>query len=248
MKVMSNGAAASAAEGREPLPSNLDKYRFNGARSRRIIPSPAIICKCSVCIYGLLESGKYLTHYKLVLRMLMRGRPRCLQLAYIWRVTRKRLQIELGPSEQVAFERIRGLGDNDAETGRRAIALLGRLAGAIEDGFTIVAVPADEARFADAAPELTGAIAPERRYRHLVRLSHPWRRQLSFKGRRLTVGQLIGQMTANGMNVETAATEFDLSAEAIFEAIEYAAHNRELLAAEAAEERRRVESSLASSA
>ncbi len=70
----------------------------------------------------------------------------------------------------MAFERIRGLGDNDAEVGRRAISLVARLADAIGDGFTIAAIPADAARFADATPELTNAVAPERRYRHLVRV------------------------------------------------------------------------------
>lgn len=66
-----------------------------------------------------------------------------LRLEYDWRLVRKRLQIELGPAEQVAFERIRGLGSNDAEIGRRALTLLARLP--------------------DVAPELTNAVAPERR-------------------------------------------------------------------------------------
>ncbi|MHB8181705.1 MAG: hypothetical protein ACYDDR_12910, partial [Acidithiobacillus ferrivorans] len=153
---------------------------------------------------------------------------------------RKRLQVDLGPSERLAFERIRGLGGNDAEVGRRAVVLLARLAAAIEEGFMIAAVPPEESRFADAAPELTSAVAPERRYRYLVRVRHPWRRQLSLKGRRLTVGQLVAQMEANAMDLETAAREFDLAPEAVAEALDYAQRNAELLAAEAAEERRCV--------
>lgn len=158
---------------------------------------------------------------------------------------RKRLQIDLGPSEILAFERIRGLGRNDAEAGRRAIALLARLADSVEDGFTIAAVPPDEFRFPDAAPELTSAVAPERRYKHLVRVRHPWRRQLSLKGRRLTVGQLVWQMRANDLSVEKAAREFDLPVDAVGEAVEYATHHADLLAAEAAEERRRTGLALA---
>jgi uncharacterized protein (DUF433 family) len=156
-------------------------------------------------------------------------------------VLRKRLQIDLGLAEQRAFERIRGLGGSDSEVGRRAVAMLARLADAIGDGFTIVAVPADEPRFADAVPELTNAIAPERRFQHLVRVPHAWRRQLSIKGRRLTVGQLVWQMRANGLEVEAAAREFDLPVSAVLEAMEYAESNEELLRAESAEERRRVE-------
>ena len=162
-------------------------------------------------------------------------------LEYDWRVARKRLQIDLGPGDRLAFERIRGLGNNDAEIGRRAVSLLARLADAIDDGFTIAAIPPDESRFADAMPELTAAVAPERRYRHLVRVRHPWRRQLSLKGRRLTAGQLVAQMKANTMDIESAAREFGLEPEAVAEACDYVERHASLLAAEAAEERRYVE-------
>jgi uncharacterized protein (DUF433 family) len=158
---------------------------------------------------------------------------------------RKRLQIELGPNEALAFERIRGLGPNDAEVGRRAVSLLARLAAAVEDGFTIAAVPPEESRFVDVVPELTTAVAPERRYKHLVRVPHPWRRQLSFKGRRLTVGQFVSQMTANDLGIDEAAAAFDLPAEAVAEALDYATHNIALIHAEGAEERRRVEIAVA---
>ncbi|TAM58195.1 hypothetical protein EPN52_11320 [bacterium] len=161
---------------------------------------------------------------------------------------RKRIQIELGATELSAFERIRGLGHTDAEIGRRAFALLARLADAIENGFTIAAVPADEPRFADAAPELTNAVAPERQYRYLVRRPHSWRRQLSLKGRRLTVGQLVAQMRANALDEAAAAREFDLPFEAVVEAVDYAERFAGLLAAEAAEERRGFELAAATSA
>jgi uncharacterized protein (DUF433 family) len=162
------------------------------------------------------------------------------------RNVRKRLQIELGPTEALAFERIRALGVNDAEVGRRAISLLARLAEAVEDGFTIVAVSPEESRFVDVAPELTTAVAPERRYKHLVKVPHPWRRQLSFKGRRLTVGQFVSQMTADGLGIEEAADAFDLSPEAVAEALDYSTRNLALLNSEGAEERRRVEMAVAS--
>jgi hypothetical protein len=112
---------------------------------------------------------------------------------------------------------------------RRAISIVARLAKAIEDGFTIVAIPVNEARSADATPDLTNAVAPERRYHHLVRVPHSWRRQFSLKGRRVTVGQLVAQMKINAMDVDAAASAFDLVPEAVVEALDYAAKNAPLL-------------------
>jgi uncharacterized protein (DUF433 family) len=125
--------------------------------------------------------------------------------------------------------------------------LLARLAEAVGNGFTIAAVPPEESRFVDIVPELTNVVAPERRYKYLVRVPHKWRRQLSFKGRRLAVGQFMAQMRANDCSPEQAAADFDLPVEAVQEAIDYAARNAALIKAEAAEERRFVETFDASS-
>ena len=75
---------------------------------------------------------------------------------------------------------------------------------------------------------------------YLVARRHPWRRQLCLKGRNMTVGQLVGTIQANGLTVEQAAHDVGLPVPAIREAIEYFEQNRELLALEAAEERRRL--------
>ncbi len=49
----------------------------------------------------------------------------------------------------------------------------------------------------------------------------------------------------NGMDVEAAASAFDIVPEAVVEELDYASKNEALLASEAAEERRRVELALA---
>ncbi len=97
----------------------------------------------------------------------------------------------------------------------------------------------------DALPEITRRLRPEARYRFLVSVPHAWRRQLVLKGRRITVGNLIGQMHANGWDAREAAQEFDLDDEAVLEAVAYYAENRALIDAEAQEERCRTQVSAA---
>lgn len=70
------------------------------------------------------------------------------------------------------------------------------------------------------------ALRPERRYAYLVRRPHQWRRQLCFKGRRLTVGQFLGRKRTEKWTPEQAAAEFELPLEAAYEAIDYGEHFR----------------------
>ncbi len=158
-------------------------------------------------------------------------------------MARRRWQIDLRPEDEAALMRARrALGaDGDSETGRALLALFGRLAAAIESGSVISFLPGDDPRAVDALPDVTEALRPEGHYRWLVAAPHPWRKQLSIKGRRMTAGQLVFSMEANGDSIEEAAEDWDLNAEAVAEAVEYVARNRELIEAEFAEERRRVE-------
>jgi hypothetical protein len=57
----------------------------------------------------------------------------------------------------------------------------------------------------------------------------------------MTAGQLVFSIEANGDSIEEAAEDWDLNVEAVAEAVEYVARNRDLVEAEFAEERRRVE-------
>ena len=77
-------------------------------------------------------------------------------------------------------------------------------------------------------------------WKYLVARPHPWRRQLSIKGRNMTVGQLTMTMRANRLSPEQASAEFDLPLEAIQEVVRYEQEQRSLLELEANEERRRL--------
>jgi uncharacterized protein (DUF433 family) len=81
---------------------------------------------------------------------------------------------------------------------------------------------------------------PLLRWCFLVARSHSWRRQLSIKGRNMTVGQLISTIRANRLSAEQAADDLDLPLEAIQEATTYYEENRALIELEASEERRRL--------
>ncbi len=93
----------------------------------------------------------------------------------------------------------------------------------------------------DGVPESTQTFPPEKRYTWLVAMPHPWRKQLSIAGRRMTAGQLVSIMEANGLDAKAAAEDLALPLEAVLEAVDYVARNRQLVLAEAAEERRRTE-------
>src|SRR4051794_29621552 len=48
------------------------------------------------------------------------------------------------------------------------------------------------------------------RWQYLIARPHRWRRQLSIKGRNLTVGQLVSTIHANGYLPEQASEELEL--------------------------------------
>jgi hypothetical protein len=76
------------------------------------------------------------------------------------------------------------------------------------------------------------------RWNHLIARPHPWRRQLSLKDRKMTVGQLVSHIRANRYSPEKASENLELPLEAIQEALAYYEGNRELIQREAAKERR----------
>ncbi len=161
-------------------------------------------------------------------------------------MARRRWQIDLRGEDELTLARARRVfsTEGDSEAGRALLALFAKLSAAVENGTIISFLPGDDPRAIDALPEFTRALRPETGYRWLVAVPHPWRRQLSVKGRRLTVGQLADVIRANNYSPEAAAAEFDLPLEAVREALDYCERNGDLVAAEAAEERRRTEPSL----
>jgi hypothetical protein len=78
------------------------------------------------------------------------------------------------------------------------------------------------------------------RWQYLVSRPHRWRRQLSIKGRNMTVGQLVSTLCANHLTAEQGAEEFSLPLAAVEEALAYWEQNRPLIELEASEERRRL--------
>jgi uncharacterized protein (DUF433 family) len=76
----------------------------------------------------------------------------------------------------------------------------------------------------------------ERRYEYLVPHLHSWRKQLVFKGRRLTVRQFLGRMRIERWTAEEAADDFELPIEAVYEAPEYGELHASLIAAEEAKD------------
>lgn len=81
-------------------------------------------------------------------------------------------------------------------------------------------------------------------YQHLEAKPHAWRKQLHFKGRRLTVGQLLADMRANGWDAERAAEEHGLPLEAVNEAMDYGQRFADVIAADNEVERARVKRNL----
>jgi hypothetical protein len=76
--------------------------------------------------------------------------------------------------------------------------------------------------------------------RYLVEHSHPWKRQLYVKGRKLSAASVWTAMQVNKLTREQAAENWDLPIEAIFEIETYCEANRALLEMEAAEEQQRL--------
>ncbi len=81
---------------------------------------------------------------------------------------------------------------------------------------------------------------PPERWLYLIARPHRWRRQLSIKGRNITVGQLVSTVRANRYTPEQASENLELPLAAIQEALAYYAENRALIELEASEERCRL--------
>jgi len=77
-------------------------------------------------------------------------------------------------------------------------------------------------------------------WQYLVKRSHPWRRQLYIKGRKLLASTIWQDKLSNQMSNEEAADNWDLPLDAIYEVIRYCESHQELLKLEADEEQYRL--------
>ncbi len=73
-------------------------------------------------------------------------------------------------------------------------------------------------------------------WQYLVKRSHPWRRQLYIKGRKLLASTIWQDKLSNQMSYEEATENWDLPLDAIYEVIRYYESHQELLKLEADEE------------
>lgn len=83
-------------------------------------------------------------------------------------------------------------------------------------------------------PEVERPAASE--WRYLVQREHPWRRQMSVKGRRLLAATVWRDMQVNQQTPEEAAKDWDLPPDAIDEIVRWCEANRSLIEMEAEEE------------
>ena len=74
-------------------------------------------------------------------------------------------------------------------------------------------------------------------WQYLEKRLHPWRQQLYFKGKKLKAFDVWMDMMVNKDTPQEAAENWDLSLDAVMEAIEYCQTHQELLNQEAEEER-----------
>ncbi len=77
-------------------------------------------------------------------------------------------------------------------------------------------------------------------WQYLEKRSHPWRRQLYIKGRKLLASTIWQDILSNQMSNEEAAENWDLPLDAIYEVIRYCESHQELLKLEADEEQYRL--------
>ncbi len=77
-----------------------------------------------------------------------------------------------------------------------------------------------------------------RRWMYLVEHSHPWKRQLYVKGRKLPAAAVWVGIATNNLSVEEAMDNWELSKAAVHEIVEYCETHKDLLEMEAAEELR----------
>lgn len=78
----------------------------------------------------------------------------------------------------------------------------------------------------------------DRTWKFLEPHADSWRKQLYLKGSRLRASSLCSDMVTNKMTPEESAEDWDLPLAAILEAIEYCRLNKDLIAAEADQDRR----------
>ncbi len=147
----------------------------------------------------------------------------------------KRQNFNVSPEQEAQIEWLRqAMGVTTAkETILRSISVVTILQNYLQKGYQIRLVTPNE-QIHLVVPELEPA--PQSTWQYLVFRSHPWRRQLYVKGRRMLASTVWQDMLINELNREEAAENFDLPIGAIDEIIRYCEANKELIKMESQEE------------
>lgn len=152
----------------------------------------------------------------------------------------KRQNFNVTPEQEAQIEWLQAaIGAGSAkETILRAVSVLSALKEYTQKGFKIALLKADE----QVELVIPGLQPPtQAQWKYLVERPHPWRRQLYVKGRRLLAFTVWQDMLANELSLDEIAENFSLPIDAVVEIVRYCEADRELLAMEADEERRRLE-------
>lgn len=151
---------------------------------------------------------------------------------------RKRLNIDVTPDQEAVIEALRR--DLGSSTTREAVLAAVQFASVLlvecREGARVMLKERDSQREL-VIPGITRAPGS---WVYLTQRDHPWRRQFCIKGRRLTAAAVADHARANDLSPEQTAEEFDLPLGAVLECLAYAEAHRDLIHAEAEEDRLRA--------
>lgn len=161
------------------------------------------------------------------------------------RSPKTRVQLDLSPDQMVLVNILeeRLSTRSRADLVQEALGALLWFVTERRQGRKVVSVDPAESRLLKHVVELalpSVALQSPDLFEHLVARPHPWRKQLSLKGRNMTVGQLVATMQANHLTPEQASADLAVPLAQITEARRYAQIHRHLIAEEFAEEKRRL--------
>ena len=151
----------------------------------------------------------------------------------------KRHNFDVTPEQEAEIAWLReALGVSSAKDAvLRAVRIAAILAREVNEGMTLCLRTAEGGIERLVIPELE---RPGAGPSYLVRREHPWRKQMSVKGRSLLAATVWRDLLANRQTPAEAAAEWGIPVEAVEESICWCESHRALLEMEAEEERRRL--------
>lgn len=152
----------------------------------------------------------------------------------------KRQNFNIAPEQEAQLNWLKDAigASNNKETILRAIEILVTLKRHLQPGNQLfIHTPKEQIRLL--IPELESTYSHQ--WQYLVERTHPWRRQLYLKGRKLLASTVWQDMKINHMSPSQAAENWNLPVAAIDEVVSYCETHRELLQLEAEEESYRLQ-------